>query len=88
MSRTRSLFTRKFWLDTFERSVATFAEAAVGAYSIDLVRNAVTADDFSSLWWTGAGVLATTALAVLKAIGAAAKNDTDSASVSSTIANS
>ncbi len=83
----RTLFTRKFWLDTFERSVATFAEVAAAAFSVDVIRNAVTQGDYSSLWWTGATVIGATGLAVLKAVGSAARNDTDSASASSTIAN-
>lgn len=84
---TRTLFTRKFWADTFERGVATFAEAAAGVVGVDLIRNAVTGGDFSSLYWTGAGVLIATGLAVLKAIGTAAATDTDNASASATVRN-
>lgn len=77
MSKVRTLFTRAFWADTAERSIATFAEAAIGVLSVDLIRNAVTGGDFSSLYWTGAAVVITTGLAVLKAIGVAARNDVD-----------
>jgi hypothetical protein len=77
---TRTLFTRAFWVDTFERATFTFAEAAGGVLGIDIIRNAVTDSDFSSLYWTGGGVLIATGLAVLKAIAFAAKNDVDSAS--------
>ena len=80
MPKVRELFTREFWVDTTERSVATFAEAAGGVLTVDLIRNAVTGGDFSSLYWSGGAVLITTALAVLKAVGAAAANDVDSAS--------
>lgn len=84
--RRRTLFTRRFWVDTFERSVATFAEAAAGVLTLDVIRNAVTGGDYSSLYWTGGGVVVATALAVLKAVGAAAKNDVDSASLSDRVA--
>lgn len=76
----RTLFTRRFWIDTFERSIWTFAEAAGGVLTVDIIRNAVTGGDWSSLYWTGGGVLLATGLAVLKAVGAAAKSDVDSAS--------
>lgn len=80
MTPVRKLFTRAFWIDTTERSIATFCEAAGGVFTIDLIRNAVTDSDYSSLYWSGGAVLLTTALAVIKAVGVAARNDVDSAS--------
>lgn len=79
----RKLFTRLFWIDTFERAVWTGVESFVGVASFEAVINGGFTDN---LWlWAGSAGFGA-GIAVLKAIGAAAKNDTDSASTSNTIA--
>lgn len=70
---TRKLFTRLFWLDTGERLVATAGETLLGVLASATV---ATVD-----WRAGAIVITTSVLASLaKAVVAAAKADTDTAS--------
>jgi hypothetical protein len=69
----RKLFTKLFWLDTFERLIATAGETFLGV----LAGGLVTAVD----WRVGGITIGTSALAALaKAMVAAAAADTDTAS--------
>lgn len=86
--KKRTLFTPTFWADTAERGIATAGEVAISAFSFDLIRNAVTGGDWTSLYWTGGAVIGAAGLAVVKAIVAAARADTDTASLSKTVAKS
>lgn len=73
--KQRQLFTKLFWLDSTERVVATFGETLLGFF----IANAT----FTSISWglalSVAGMAA--GAAQLKAIVAAAKADTDTASL-------
>lgn len=72
--KTRKLFTPLFWIDAFERVVATFAEVLLGFLLIDATKIVID--------WTLAFQVAAIAgfAALLKAVAAAAKADTDTAS--------
>lgn len=71
----RKLFTQLFWLDSFERVLATFGETLIGFFVADAT--------FATVNWgvafSVAGMAA--AAAQVKAIVAAAKADTDTASL-------
>lgn len=71
--QTRKLFTKLFWIDTFERTVATAGETFIGVLAGGLI-SAVN-------WKAGITTIATASVAaVVKAMVAAAKADTDTAS--------
>lgn len=74
MKSPRQLFTQIFWLDTFERLIATAGETFFGVLAGGLV---------SSVNWQVGGVTIATAVVVslAKALVAAAKADTDTASL-------
>lgn len=75
MSTNRKLFTRLFWIDSTERVIATFGEALLAFF----IANAT----FASIDWKLALQVSLMAAgaAQLKAIVAAAKADTDTASL-------
>ena len=70
------MFSKKFWLDTCERAIATGAEAALAAIGVDAV-SAVT------LNWEHIGGMALTAtlLSVLKSLYARRHGDPEKASL-------
>lgn len=69
----RKLFTQLFWLDTFERLVATAGESFIGVLAGGVV---------SAVNWRAGAVTVgvTTVAALVKCMVAAAKADTDTAS--------
>lgn len=71
----RQLFTKLFWIDAFERIVATFGESLLAFFVVNAA--------FTTIDWTMAfsvsGLAAVASL--LKAVVAAAKADTDTASL-------
>jgi hypothetical protein len=71
----RRLFTGLFWLDAIERSIATFIEVL----SAFLVADATFASIDWQLSFSIAGMA--TLAALIKSVGAAAKADTDTASL-------
>ena len=77
--KNRKLFTKLFWLDATERAVATFAEVLSGFAAVDLSGPLTNVSVDWSLALTVAGVA--TGASLLKAIAAAAKADTDTASL-------
>lgn len=74
-TKSRKLFTRLFWIDSTERVIATFGETLLGFF----VANAT----FAAISWGTAFSVAgmAAAAAQLKAVVAAAKADTDTASL-------
>lgn len=75
MKKPRQLFTKLFWVDAFERILATFGEVMLGFLAVDASPVQVN--------WSLALYVASIAsgAALLKAIVAAAKADTDTASL-------
>jgi hypothetical protein len=72
--KERKLFTPLFWIDSFERVVATFGEALLAFF--------IAGATFTQVDWGTAFAISgmAAAAAQLKAIVAAAKADTDTAS--------
>lgn len=75
MKSTRQLFTKLFWMDAFERIIATFGEVMLGFLTVDATP--VKVDWSLALYVAGIASLA----ALAKAVVAAAKADTDTASL-------
>lgn len=74
---TRNLFTKLFWLDAVERMVVTFGEVLLGFLTVGA------AFPFNGVDWVFAFSVAgvATVASLLKSMVAAAKADTDTASL-------
>ena len=70
------MFTRKFWRDTAERAISTAAEAAVAILGADAF-NIIDIDPLH----VGGIAAGAALLAVLKAVGASARGNPESASL-------
>lgn len=77
--KTRQLFTKLFWLDAIERVIATFVEALAAVITVAVMAG----NGFEAVNWVTAISIAGLAsvLSLLKAMYAAAKADTDTASL-------